>query len=306
MAYYDAPTAASMNDPNSRHYIRRPDPPVLGGYGETAAYGALGLGALLGYRYNKAKAAKALASEAKLDAIKLADDTKRVREIEARLEPKLAPDAKPKKAPSMDMTGMGDSYKKWVAEKPARDAVADEATRLSKKLADDETQKSIDEYYNTRHLNDLTEQRNRVDTATRKEAATRSLMEVKRPSLPDTRAFDDDGDIFRPLVDEVHGPLRPQTMPQPGASATPEPGASATPEPGASATPEPADLSNAPDVLPPALTSFDPTAGNIPKFKALIEMITDIEVLEGLRPRVKGGRLDTLNNHIAKLKKKIP
>ena len=46
----DSFSMEAFRNPKSKWYIKPVDPPFLGGYGETAAYGALGLGALLGWR----------------------------------------------------------------------------------------------------------------------------------------------------------------------------------------------------------------------------------------------------------------
>ena len=292
-----------MRNRDSNSYVNTA-PPVLGGWGDELATVA-GLGALaVGYRYNRAKAAKALANEAKLTKMTLGDTTKSAATEDAAKNLKELEDIKRAE----------DIKRRLEKTRPAADE--DFYDNIAKSQAE---QDAID----------LADKRSLDDAAARNKISMRRMGDgfigTAKPKPVDLSAFDDD--IYRPLIDEVQGPPRPKTMPKTDASSTPQvqgpwqrgrrtDGVEGvwdraprqegvdTPFLQVQGPPRPRTpvLTNVPEAPAPAPISFDPNADDLPTFKTRIKTITDIDVLEDIRPLVKAGRLNALNSHINSLR----
>ena len=296
---YTRPTTRSMNDPNSEDYIDRPDPPVLGGYGPWIGSAAAIAATLYGRGKYKANVAK-LAADA---------------------EAKLKKDAAAKLTADADVyKGLGSSQENHLRrerlknDEDVRNAVSEMATDAAAKLkaeaaaklkADADLTADADVYkgLGSSQENYLIKQRLKNDEAVRdavSEMTTdaaptpKKMMElmdkgstgIAKPKPANLSAFDDGGDIYRPLVDEVPEPLRPKT-----------------PQTVASSTPDVPVLTNVPEAPAPATFNFKTSTQKA--FREWLKDTTDIVELENLRDSgtFPSDKLLDLNARISKLKK---
>ena len=274
----DSFSMEAFRNPKSKWYIKPVDPPFLGGYGETAAYGALGLGALLGWRKFGGKPNNAvvkevsqqadIATDAATDAaVKIFDPNKM-----STRPPNL------KNAPDNAGSEMMTRLKNWQDAqnlKGASDAQNLKGTSDDPLLFMDEqkltnTPEVQIALAKTGNASSRKSRRKKADTV-----QNPSNVKVDQTTTAPSNVKVDQTTTapLSELDDLILTRQRNETITSP---------------------------TNAPP--PPNLTAFDPIAGTLKEFVANLETITDIGLLKNLRPKVKAGRRRAIDSRITAIR----